>query len=356
MGATGSEHNTRIVAVSGLDHPLRMRRLACGLTQAELAVRAGVSRQLVAAVEAGRNVPAVDAALALAGALSSSVEQLFGAPPPAVSAALGGRLPEGAPLRVGRVGERLVAAELSDHGVAGAGWAKPDGVMRRGELKLFDGASTDGLVVAGCDPALGVAEAMLTGLGARSVMAISASTGTALKALASGAVHAAVVHDRRLHLPPTSVPVARWHLARWQVGLAVPSALGEASVESVFAGDLQLVQRDRAASSQHALERAVADAGIEGPPAGPLASGHIEAARMAALLGAAAITTEGAARAFGLCFRPLEEHVVEIWVAAGWLAHPGAEALAELLGLPAFTERVAQFGGYDLTGCGTVAA
>ena len=119
---------------------LRRRRLECGLTQAELAARAGVSRQLVAAVEAARNVPAVEAALALAQALSATVEELFSAPSAPVLAALGGRLRDGVALRVGRVGDQLVAAELADHGVAGASWAKSDGVLDAGELRLFPGA------------------------------------------------------------------------------------------------------------------------------------------------------------------------------------------------------------------------
>jgi DNA-binding XRE family transcriptional regulator len=333
---------------------LRQRRLDCGLTQAELATRAGVSRQLVAAVEADRNVPAVDAAVGLARALGTTVEELFGEPgADAVVAALGGELRDGALLRVGRVGDALVAAELADHGVAGAGWAKPDAVLRDGELQLFDGASVAGVVIAGCDPALGIAEAMLAGLGARSLLALSAPTGVGLRALECGGVHAAVVHDRRGRLPRPPVAVARWHLASWQVGLGLPPSVAGASLESVLAGGLPIVQRDHAASSQRALERASAATGAASVRTGPLASGHLDAARTAVALGGAAVTTEGAARAFGLAFIALEEHVVEIWVAERWLAHPGIEELGELLARTAFTDRVAQFGGYDLTGCGT---
>jgi DNA-binding XRE family transcriptional regulator len=69
---------------------VRERRLACGMTQAELAARAGVSRQLVAAVEAGRHAPAVDAALGIARALGTTVEELFALQPyQAVIASLG---------------------------------------------------------------------------------------------------------------------------------------------------------------------------------------------------------------------------------------------------------------------------
>jgi len=331
---------------------VRERRLECGLTQTELAARAGVSRQLVAAVEAGRNVPGVDAALGLARALSTTVEELFAEPPPDVLAALGGRLHDRAPLRVGRVGDQLVAAELADHGIAGASWTSPDGVSEAGTLRLFPGASPAGVVLAGCDPAFGMAERMLDGLGPRSLLAISAPTGTALRALRKGSVHAAVVHGLEHELPEPPVPVMRWHVARWRVGVAVSPSLRRRSLEAVLSSKLPVAQRDPAATSQQAFDRARLAAGVEPPPAGPSAAGHLDAARIAATLGGAGVTTEGAAHAFGLRFLTLEDHTVELWVAERWREHPGVSALVELLASPAFTERVAHFGGYDLSRCG----
>ncbi len=350
-----SWHPTGIMAIPGRS-ALRGRRLECGLTQAELAARAGVSRQLVAAVEAGHNMPAVDAALGLARALASTVEELFASVPEAVVAALGDRLPDGAPLRIGRVDEQLVAAELPDHATAGASWANPDGVIEAGKLRMFDGATPAGVVLAGCDPALGVAEAMLGGLGSRSLLAISAPTGTAVRALERGRVHGAVVHGIPNELADPPVPVIRWHLARWQVGLATALGVQSDSLEAILGGEVPIAQRDSAAASQQAFERASASAGIARPRPGPLASGHIDAARIAAIINGAAVTTEAAARAFGLAFLALEEHTVEIWLSARWLDHPGVRALGDLLTTTAFTARVGQFGGYDLSGCGTLIA
>lgn len=333
---------------------VRQLRLSSGLTQVELAARAGVSRQLVAAVEAGQNTPSVDAALRLAHALGTSVEELFAdAEPASIVSALGDRLSDGAPLRVGRVGGQFVAAALPDHGVAGDGWARSDGVLEAGKLRLFPGANPTGLVLAGCDPAIGVAEAMLQGLGPRSLIAVSASTGTALRALERGGVHAAVVHGPQSALPSPVSPVIRLHLARWRVGLAVPSSLRRQSFESLLGGAIKIVQRDAAAASQQAFRRAALAAGIGVPTVGPRATGHIDAARRAATLGCGAVTTESAARAFELAFRPLEEHTVEIWFAGHWREHPGVATLAELLNGAAFTERLGQFGAYDLTGCGS---
>lgn len=348
----GSWHHNLIMAMAR-GSALRERRLECGLTQAELATRAGVSRQLVAAVEAGHNTPAVDAALGLACALATSVEELFGVSPPETVVALGGRLREHAPVRVGRVADRLVAAELADHGVAGASWANPDGAVKAGKLRLFPGAKPAGVVVAGCDPALGVAEAMLNGLGARSLLAISASTGTALRALKRDRVHAAVVHGVANELPEPPVRVVRWHLARWQVGLAVAARIRGDPLEAVLVEQVPVAQRDPAAASQQAFERASARAGFPHPTPGPRAAGHIDAARIAATINGAAVTTEAAARAFGLRFLALEHHTVECWLAERWVDHPGAEALGEVLAASAFTERVAHFAGYDLAGCGT---
>jgi molybdate-binding protein len=143
------------------------------------------------------------------------------------------------------------------------------------------------------------------------------------------------------------------HLARWQVGLAIAPEVPGDSLEAVLGGDTPVAQRDPAAASQQAFERASAKAGITRSRPGPPASGHIDAARTAAARNAAAVTTEAAARAFGLRFLALEQHTVEIWLAQRWRDHPGAAALGELLVSSAFTERISHLAGYDLAGCGS---
>jgi DNA-binding XRE family transcriptional regulator len=331
---------------------LRERRLECGLTQTELAARAGVSRQQIAAVEAGRNTPAVEAALRLARALATTVEELFSSPTSGALAALGGRMRDGTGLRLGRVGDQLVAAELADHGIAGAGWAKADAVSRRGAAQLFPGAAPAGTVIAGCEPAFGVAERMLEGLGPRSLLAISAPTDSALRALQRGRVHAAIVHGLADALPVPPISVRRWHIARWRVGLGVARSVPGQSLDAVLATDVPIARREPAAASQQAFERARLATGTEKTPAGPTASGHLEAARLATALSGAGVTNEAAAWAFGLRFLALEEHVVELWAAERWQDHVGVVALADLLNASAFTDRIAHYGGYDLAHCG----
>lgn len=331
---------------------LRTRRLEHGLTQAQLAARAGVSRQLVAAVEADRNVPGVDAALSLARALGTTVEALF-AEHPAVhaTAVVGGPVADGTAVRVGRIGDRLVATGLPDHGVAGEGWGNPDGTISDGTVRLFPGARPATTVIAGCDPALGLAEALLDAGGPHRLLAVPAPSGTALAALAEGHVHAAVVHNLSRCLPTAPIAIVRWHLARWQVGLGVPDGLQGNDIAALAARGASFVQRDPAAASQQAFLRAAAAGGVT-PTQGPRASGHIDAARIGALTGAVAVTTEAAARAFGLAFIALEEHTVEIWIDRRWADLPGIARLGEVLTSHAFGQRVGRLGGYDLTGCG----
>ncbi|WP_146339931.1 MULTISPECIES: helix-turn-helix transcriptional regulator [Nesterenkonia] len=60
---------------------VRAARKACGLTQAQLANAAGVSRQTVIAMERGDYAPSVYLALRIAAELGSTVEELFGGAP-----------------------------------------------------------------------------------------------------------------------------------------------------------------------------------------------------------------------------------------------------------------------------------
>jgi len=136
------------------------------------------------------------------------------------------------------------------------------------------------------------------------------------------------------------------------VGLALAPGVPGESLQAVLSSDIPIVQREPAAASQQAFERARLATGTQAPRAGPTATGHLEAARLAAALGGAGVTNEPAARAFGLRFLALEQHIVELWAAERWHEHPGIRALAELLNSNAFTERVGHYPGYDLTHCG----
>jgi transcriptional regulator with XRE-family HTH domain len=324
---------------------LREARLAAGLSQAALAGAAGVSRQAVGAIEAGLHRPGVDAALALATAVGRSVEALFGAAPAGSETVLGAPVPDGTAVLAARVGDRVVHAAASDT-LAFEGWPRANAVMEDGRPKLLPGADLDGLVMVGCDPALGLAAGLLP----RTLIALSGSTGRALEATRAGRAHVALVHGPRRRLPRPAPGTLRLHLARWRVGVAAPGRRARSVAELCERGT-RVVQRDPEASSQKAFLAAVAAEGGRRPQ-GPVASGHVEVARLVAQGATAGVTMEPAAISWGLSFAALEEHVAEVWIDARWREHPGAVALADVLASGAFTSRLALIGGYELSDCG----
>lgn len=60
-----------------VENRIRETRTLCNLTQEELALRVGVTRQTIIAIEKGNYTPSVMLALRLAQVLGGSVEDLF---------------------------------------------------------------------------------------------------------------------------------------------------------------------------------------------------------------------------------------------------------------------------------------
>ena len=328
--------------------PSEMRRLRAeaGLTQAELARAAGLSRQLVGAVEAGRHAPSVAAALSLAEVLGRSVEDLFGRSPRAEEPALDDALPDGTPVVAALVGDLLAYAPLVDNGAEAASWQRADGIRSGDRVRLFPDASTAGFLVAGCDPALGLAASLAPPSGARRIVALQASSGRSLEALTKGRVHAALIHGPRA-MPGAHGP--RVTIARWEVGVATRAGAG-VDLEAMAAGSATVARRDPGAAAQRAFERALALYSRRPALRGPVAAGHLDAVRRVAF-GAvdAGVTMRPAAATFGLQFTPLEEHLVELVIDDRWGDHPGAGALTDVFASRAFKKRIECLHGYELS-------
>jgi DNA-binding XRE family transcriptional regulator len=328
-------------------------RVRAGLSQEALARATGLSRQAIGAIESGRHRPGVDAALALAATLRLSVEELFGAPAAQDSVSVfGDPVADGTPVLTSRVGRQRVHAP-ADLARWQERWPVADGRWTAGGVQgLGSAGEDDGLVVIGCDPALSLVAAQVPATGPRRMVAVSGSTRTALAALRAGRAHAALVHGRPGALPPVPAGVLRLHLARWRVGLATAPSAQPASLSALAGGGTGVVQRETGASSQQALLRALDAEGCP-PVSGPIAGGHVAVAMRVAAGARAGVTMEPAAVHGRLGFLPLEEHAVELWVAAEHRDHPGVDALGGVLVSRTFHARLAAIGGYDLTGCGS---
>lgn len=312
-----------------------------------------MTRQLVGAVEQGRHTPNVSAALALARALGTTVEALFEEPAPPI-VAVPGELPVvGQVVQAARVGDSMVAVPAW-HGVVNRErWAVGDAVVTDYGLDWLPDSRRDGVVIAGCDPLLGLLGDLVERSSGHRVLPVHASSGRAIDALRRGHVHGIVVHAASGAFPEPPLPVACWHLARWQVGLAATASAAVPSLEELAGRRVRVVQRDAGAGTQQALERALVRAGLAPSLPGPVGDGHLDVARRIDAGGArVGVTMEAAARAFGLGFAPLEEHDVELWVDRRWSGLPAMSALGDAVTGASFARRAGALAGYDLRGCG----
>lgn len=325
---------------------LRDLREAAGLSQTELAARAGVSRQLVGAAEAGRHLPRVDAALALADVLAVDVGTLFGRPGPPVDAVTGEPPLEGSLVRIGRVDGRAVTAPAR---VGPDGFDLADGRIERGDLAMF-GRARPGIVAAGCEPGLETMERILRRRGAAAVT-VSSSTAASIRSLEAGRLHAAVVHGPLGEVPPVpdGLSVERFHLSRWLVGLAAIAGSPAGWWAGALSGEVPVVQREAGAGVQGAFERARGVSSLETP--GPRVASHVESVRRALATGMPAVTIEPAAAALGAEFHPLEEHEAHVWVRKDASQGVAEEAMT-VLADDTFRAHLISVGGYDLSRCG----
>ncbi|CAN5836505.1 hypothetical protein BH23ACT12_BH23ACT12_15880 [soil metagenome] len=327
------------------------RRKQLKLSQLELSRASKLSRQLISALETSRHVPSVNAAMAISRVLGTTVEELFGETG-GVSyyvPALGEEPTVAMGVIAVRVGDSLTYHPLAE---AGQAWGRADGLYRDGQVRLFEDSDTSGIVVAGCDPALGLAASLLPNRGPQRVASIAASSGKAIKALDEQRIHCAVVHGRPGYLRQSSRRTRRFTLARWKVGLAFLPGM-RIDLEKLAKGTLTTTRRDPDSEVQQALERSLAELGGAARVKGPSVATHLDAARRVSY-GAVevALTMEAAARAFGLDFLELEEHVSELRVDQEWVDLPGIQGILEIIGSETFHARLQAVGGYDLTGAG----
>jgi putative molybdopterin biosynthesis protein len=354
--------------VGTLRNRLREYRRRAGLTQQALAELAGVTRQTVGGIEAGRYGPSVEVGLRLARALGCRVEDLFALEEPAGEVqAVGVGSPFPAPVRValGEIAGRTVARPLTGLGalrcpvVAAHGVARGAGPVR---VRPLPGAGR-AVFLVGCDPALGLLAAHLARGPARmQALWWGAGNAAAVAQLRRGEAHAAGVH-RPLALPggpdlAADVPVVRFRLAAWETGWIVRpgNPKGIRGAEDLARADVVLANREPGSGARLLLDRLLAQALV--PPErvrgyGRTFPGHLEAAEAVAFgLADVALGAGTAAAQLGLGFVPVTAEVCELWVPRDALDETPLQALLEVLQSGAFRADLAAFGPYDTAGTG----
>jgi molybdate-binding protein/DNA-binding XRE family transcriptional regulator len=251
-----------------LANRVRTCRIARGWSQDELAVRAGISRAGVSAIETNRLVPSTSAALALAAALGCRVEDLFQLGPAADCAAAWAWQPHREPCRYWRASvagrELMYPTEATNLGVIGH-----DGVYQEGQFRTqLTATPSDTLVIASCDPAIGLLANELARHHGFRLLAFQRSSQEALALLAQGLIHVAGIHLATASSRGQNAAAAKEKLrggfyllrgARWQEGLALTPGLQLQSVRAAVQSRARWVGREIGSAARELLDELLSD-------------------------------------------------------------------------------------------------
>jgi molybdate-binding protein/transcriptional regulator with XRE-family HTH domain len=324
-------------------------RIARGWSQALLAEKSGVSRTGVSAIETGRLVPSVAAALRLAAALGVSVEAVFGAGEARAGETWAWQ-PNAPDTRCWRASVKgQVLAYPFEPTAAGS---IPHDAVGRDEARSRPERT---LVIAGCDPLVGLLAHEISERHGLRVLPLLRSSGDALDLLRRGLVHVAGLHWTDAGGRSANDAAVRrgagagyrlLHQMRWDSGIAVGHGRKEQSASAVLRARMRWVNREEGSAARRALDVLLA--------ARPRPAGYQRVVRDHRSV--ATIVSSGWAEA-GICvkpaaaearvrFIPLHEEAYELCVADDQFDDPRIEALVATLQSTAYRRLIA-----DVPGC-----
>ena len=335
-------------------HPVAQRRVARGWSQIELARHAGMPRSSVSAIESKQLTPSVTAALAVARALECSVEELFGGGSGASSGAPAWAWPP-----------RTEPCRYWEAEVGGSRWLYPveDGAL---DVVPHDGVWQGGvgrdsgspvaettLVVACCDPAIGLLAAAYARASGFRLIAFPQGGAAALDLLRRGLVHVAGLHRSTVEQPGRNAEAVRAQLgdgfcllraAQWEEGVALAAGDRTRSLQSIARGGRRWALREPGAGARECL-----DALLGGKPAGGrIARSHAAVAEaVRAGWADAGVCVRLAAEEAGLSFLPVQTEALDFCFAVSLKHDPRMQALMRLLRSRSHRRLVSELPGYD---------
>jgi molybdate-binding protein/DNA-binding XRE family transcriptional regulator len=372
---------------------LKHIRVAQGLSQGELAGKAGITRQAVSAIESHLYLPTTAVALRLAASLGCHVEDLFSLAEAhdVIEGKLIGSLPRrdekssAIRMKVARVGTRMVVRPVTELGEALSFTVPADGyvVETHGQtsgatvcvkLSRDRQAIDQAISVAGCDPAIFLAgEHMRRHKDQTSVVGWTMGSMAALHALQRGEVHVAGLHLFDPTTGESNLPFLRRVLkssnyevvtfATWEEGLLVrpgnPKSIR--AVSDIADPLVTLVNREEGAGARLLLDQRLRAAGINSDRVkgyGTIAASHFEIARAIASRQAdVGVGIRSAAQLFDLDFVPLQAARYDLVVPKTYIKlHPTLAHLFETLVSRPFRHEIEALGGYDTSETGKLHA
>jgi len=383
---------SRAEPASNIDNRLRSIRTSQGLSQGELAAKAGITRQAVYAIENNHYLPTTAVALRLGAVLGCQVEDLFSllSSGEIIDAEVVGDVPVRNRMRVkvARVDDRLMVRPVADLGdvlnftVAADGLVlgpappapgrKKPGKQVRVELLQDRRRIDEAIMVAGCDPAIYLAGEYLRRRQAQaSVIEWPMGSVAALEALKRGEVHVAGLHIVDQKTGESNLPYLRKHLkgdgytvvtfACWEEGLMVRpgNPKGIRDVSDVGRKDVTIVNREEGAGARFLLDARLAASGIKPQQVKGythLAASHLEVARAVSQgLADAGMGVASAARFLHLDFVPIQEERYDLVIPTTYLKnHSGLARLLDTIVSRSFRTEMEALGGYDTSVTGHV--
>ena len=354
-----------------LGNCVRERRQAFGWSQDELARRSGLSRAGVSAIETRRLVPSTAAALALALALDCRVEDLFSLPGsgrPSSAEAWAWPVPS-ASWRYWRaeVGGRVLRYPVE---TSPLGFPRHDGVSGAEEPRDSGAVGTNNLpsrtlVMASCDPAVGLLQEELARDSGVRLLVFQRSSRQALDLLRRGLVHAAGVHLSSTKEGGSNGGVAgemlgpegRFELLRvadWEEGVAVSPSAGVDSVGGAVRGRLRWIGREEGSGARQCLDEILVDQGVESLPRMlPPAANHrgvAEAIRSG--WADAGVCLRLASEEAGLDFLAVRREAYDLCISSDAIEDPRLRALIRVVRSPSFRRVVDELPGYSSSSSG----
>lgn len=326
-----------------------------GWTQEALAATSDVSRAEVSAIETGRIVPSVAAALRLAAALGQSVEQIFGpqSPPRPVPwaweppAAGDGRTWKAA------VDGRTIAYPVE---LTAAGVLPHDAWFDGQRLDARSGSAPERtLVIAGCDPLVGLLVRELAHHHRIRLLPLLRSSAQALELLYQGLVHVAGLHVTDADGRSTNDAAVRarfgpgsrlLHQVRWESGVAVGADRRERSVAALLRAKVRWVNREEGSAARQTFDTLLAS---HRRPAGyehVVGDHRAVATTVSSGWAEAGVCVRPAAAEAHVSFIPVHQEAYELCVRDAVMDDPRVSALLSTLRSTTYRQLLA-----DIPGC-----
>lgn len=357
---------------------LRRSRLQAGISQEELADRAGIARQTVGGIESGQYNPSLSVAFRLANALCKKIEDVFSMPqavPTDITADWCNmhELPEcGEQVYLGRPksADNYIAYPVNRDSI----YSDYNAIVKERHNNSLTATIIDSnylqssaVIIAGCSPALAFLKKRINNRYTNlNIHWVNTNSMSSLLSLSQGYVHLAGIHIFDEETGEYNLPIVKRilekkylvvNLCHGEQGFITTrnNPKGIHSFDDLFRQDIRLVNREQGAETRRLLDSGLQKAGVHfNAVAGYdfLVRNHLEVAQAVSLGGAdCGISLRALANLYHLDFIPLARERYDLVILHEHLANPGVQAILDCLSNHSFHLEL-EASGYSPEQCG----